>query len=364
MDPVVITALDQEGRGIARVDGKAIFVEGALIGERVAIEVFQRKPNYEKARAIEILTASAARAVPRCPHFGVCGGCSLQHAEASAQVAAKQRVLEDAFWHIGRIRPQQMLAPIHGPTWEYRQRARLSVRDVPKKGGVLVGFHERKSSYVTDMTSCAVLPARISALAPRIAGARRQAVVARPDSADRARVRRERRRAGRRACLFASWNPRQPLTNANSWHSRIVITFMSGCSRADRRLSGRCIPPQCRLAYALPDFGVTFAFDPTDFTQVNAAVNRVLVRRAMGLLGPAPGERIARFLLRSRQFHPADRAARRHRGGHRRQCRADSPSGGQCGGQRPRRQYVVCHARICSRRPQTACARSADWTRR
>ena len=294
MDPVVITALDQEGRGIARVDGKAIFVEGALIGERVAIEVFQRKPNYEKARAIEILTASAARAVPRCPHFGVCGGCSLQHAEASAQVAAKQRVLEDAFWHIGRIRPQQMLAPIHGPTWEYRQRARLSVRNVPKKGGVLVGFHERKSSYVTDMTSCAVLPARISALIPEL-----RALVGRLSLRDR--IPQIELACGESdegpvdALVFRVLEPpttadeRELVAFADRHH--VHVWLQSGGPATVRPLH----PSACRLAYALPDFGVTFAFDPMDFTQVNAAVNRVLVRRAMGLLEPAPGERIADF---------------------------------------------------------------------
>ncbi len=168
MDPVVITALDQEGRGIARVDGKATFVEGALIGERVDIEVTRRKPTFDQARVTRIESASPSRVVPRCRYFGVCGGCSLQHIDHAAQVAVKQRVLEDALWHIGRLRAQQLLAPLYGVAWGYRQRARLSVRRVPKKGGVLVGFHEKKSSYVADMSSCEVLPERISALIPEL----------------------------------------------------------------------------------------------------------------------------------------------------------------------------------------------------
>ena len=168
MDTVVISALDQEGRGVARVDGKAVFVEGALIGERVAIEVYRDKPNYALARMTGLVDASHERVAPPCPHFGVCGGCSLQHLEPLAQVAVKQRVLEDALWHIARVRPQQLLSPIHGPAWGYRQRARLSVRYVPKKGGVLVGFHERKSSFVADMMTCPVLPPRISALLPKL----------------------------------------------------------------------------------------------------------------------------------------------------------------------------------------------------
>ncbi len=294
MEPVVITALDQEGRGITRVDGKAIFVEGALIGERVSVEVFHRKPNYEKARAVEILAQSPARVAPRCPHFGVCGGCSLQHAEASTQVAAKQRVLEDAFWHIGRIRPEQMLAPIHGPTWAYRQRARLSVRDVPRKGGVLVGFREKKSSYVTDMTSCEVLPARISALLPEL-----RALVGRLSIHDRVPQ-------IELACGESDAGPVDALVlrilaPPNSDDERELAAF------ADRhrvyiwlQTGGPATvqpfyPRVCRLVYALPDFGVSFEFDPTDFTQVNADVNRVLVRRAIGLLDPAPGDRIADF---------------------------------------------------------------------
>jgi 23S rRNA (uracil1939-C5)-methyltransferase len=294
MDPVVITALDQAGRGITRVDGKAVFVEGALIGERVSIEVFHRKPNYEQARAVEIHTRSAMRAMPRCPHFGVCGGCSLQHAEASAQVAAKQRVLEDALWHIGRLRPQQILAPIHGPTWEYRQRARLSVRDVPKKGGVLVGFREKKSSYVTDMTSCAVLPARISALLPEL-----RALVGRLSIHDRLpqiELACGESAAGAVDVLVLRILAPQSIDDEREFVAfadkhRVHIWLQSGGPATVRPF----YPADSNLEYALPDFGVSFAFDPTDFTQVNADVNRVLVRRAIGLLAPAPGERIADF---------------------------------------------------------------------
>jgi len=294
MDPVVITALDQEGRGIAHVDGKAVFVEGALIGERASIEVFHRKPKYELARAMEIHAPSASRTTPRCRYFGVCGGCSLQHAEAGAQVAAKQRVLEDALWHIGRIQPQQMLAPIHGPTWEYRQRARLSVRDVPKKGGVLVGFREKKSSYVTDMMSCEVLPARISALLPEL-----RSLVGRLSIHDRVP----------QIELACGESPAGPIDAlvlrllapqsgdderelvAFADHHHVHIWLQPGGPATARPF----YPKECQLAYALPDFGVSFAFDPTDFTQVNADVNRVLVRRAIALLNPAHGERIADF---------------------------------------------------------------------
>ena len=292
---VVVTALDQEGRGVARVDGKAMFVEGALIGERVAVDVLRRKPNYELARMSELLAASPARTTPPCPYFGVCGGCSLQHLEPVAQVAVKQRVLEDALWHIGRVRADELLAPIHGITWGYRHRARLSVRDVPKKGGVLVGFREKKSTYVADMAACLVLPPRISALLPEL-----RALIGSLSIHDRV--------------------PQIELAVGESANGGavdvLVLRNLAPLSAADEReLSGFAerhgvdlylqpqgpasvrplTPPARRLCYALPDFGVTLDFEPTDFTQVNASLNRVLVRRAIALLQPAPGDRVADF---------------------------------------------------------------------
>jgi 23S rRNA (uracil1939-C5)-methyltransferase len=138
--PVLIESLDREGRGVGRVEGKAMFVEGALPGERVTYAIIKRKPSYELGELMEVVQANAARSAPACRHFGLCGGCSLQHFEARAQVAAKQRILEDAFWHIGRLRPESMLSPILGPSWGYRRRARLSARWVIKKEKALVGF--------------------------------------------------------------------------------------------------------------------------------------------------------------------------------------------------------------------------------
>jgi 23S rRNA (uracil1939-C5)-methyltransferase len=168
MTELTIESLDQDGRGIAHVDGKVVFVEGGLPGEQVGAEIVKRKPSYDVARALTISVGSADRVVPRCPHFGVCGGCTLQHAGESLQLAAKQRALEDSLLRIGRLRPDTLLPAIAGPAWEYRFRARLSVRDVPKKGGVLIGFHERRSSYVADMRECHVLPAKISGLLPEL----------------------------------------------------------------------------------------------------------------------------------------------------------------------------------------------------
>jgi 23S rRNA (uracil1939-C5)-methyltransferase len=307
---IVITSLDQEGRGVARVGGKAMFVEGALIGERVAVEILRRKPNYELARMTELVAASPARTPPPCPHFGVCGGCSLQHLEPAAQLAVKQRVLEDALWHVGRVRAGELLAPIHGSAWGYRHRARLSVRDVPKKGGVLVGFHEKKSSYVADMTSCLVLPPRISALLPAL-----RALIEALSVRDR--VPQIELAVGETQAEAEGEPPEKDAVGRGGEPvDALVLRILAPLTAADERelsafaerhgvdlylqpqgpASVRPLrPPARRLAYTLPDFNVTVDFEPTDFTQVNASLNRVLVRRAIGLLEPQSGDAVADF---------------------------------------------------------------------
>ena len=290
---VGIGALDQEGRGIARIDGKAIFVEGALPGEIAAITTLKRKPTYEIARADTIQRPNAARVVPHCPYFGVCGGCTMQHYDPSAQVAAKQRALEDTLWHLGRVRPAQMLPPIHGPAWAYRHRARLSVRNVPKKGGILVGFHEKKSSYVADMTSCAVLPRKISDLLPNlrtligsltVRDRLPQIELAVGDGSGAAHV-----------LVLRILDALSPEDEARL----IAFADAHGVQFYLQREGPATVTPfhprEASLAYALPEFDLVFPYAPTEFTQVNPAINRALVRRAIALLDPRPGERIADF---------------------------------------------------------------------
>lgn len=285
----IIESLDHEARGITRLDGKTIFVEGALPGEEVEYTSFRRKPTYEIALADRIVAASALRVEPRCPHFGMCGGCSMQHFDGRGQIAAKQRVLEDNLWHIARLRPEQMFPAIDGQAWGYRHRARLGVRHVPKKGGVLVGFHERRSSYIADIRSCDILPRRVSDLLlplrelvgglsirerlPQIevsVGGEVLVLVLRvlepPTDADRERMREFAQRHGLEIYL----QPKGPDSVSRLWPAEAP-----------------------ELSYRLPDFGVDLSFSPTDFTQVNHAINTVLVRRAMNLLAPAAGERIA-----------------------------------------------------------------------
>lgn len=284
-----IESLDGEGRGIAHVDGKVVFIDGGLPGEMVSYSTFRRKPSYELAEAVDVINASAARTSPRCRYFGSCGGCSMQHIEARAQVAVKQRVLEDALWHIARVRPDVVLPAIHGPSWQYRNRARLSVRHVAKKGGVLVGFHERRSSYVADMQSCEVLPQGISeaiaelrVLIGRLSIRHRlpQIEVAMGDAQSALVVRILERPSAADETLLKEFAAQRG----------VQLWLQSGGPATARIFWPEEADP---MEYRLPEFDIRIAFSPTGFTQVNFAINRVLVRRAIALLDPQPGERVA-----------------------------------------------------------------------
>lgn len=285
----IIESLDHEGRGIARQDGKAIFVDGALPGETVEYASFRRKPSYELAHLVEVRRPSPARVTPRCPHFGVCGGCAMQHMEPSAQVAAKQRVLEDSLWHIGRVRPETVLPPIQGEPWGYRHRARLGVRKVEKKGGMLIGFHEKRSSYIADIRTCPILVPQVSALLVPL-----RELIGGLSIADRLP---QVEIAVGEACTALVLRILQPLTGADErrlreFADRYGIVFYLQPKGPDSAVRFHPLPGP-RLSYTLPEFGLDMEFRPTDFTQVNHAVNRVLVGRALRLLDPRPSERIA-----------------------------------------------------------------------
>lgn len=289
MESLKVESLDQEGRGIARRDGKAVFIEGALPGEIVTCSTYRNKPTYELATLGEVLRPSALRVTPRCPYFGRCGGCSLQHLDPRAQVAVKQRVLEDSLWHIGRVKPEQILPAIYGLEWGYRHRARLTVRHVPNKGGALVGFHERRSSYVADMASCEVVPQRVSALirplremvnALSICSRVPQIEVAVADEAE--------------VLVFRVLEPPDAadttLLLRFAEHHRVRIYLQPHGPETAFPLHPQ---ENTDLYYTLPEFDLRIGFSPTEFTQVNHAMNRVLVRRALALLDPQPGERVA-----------------------------------------------------------------------
>jgi len=292
-DLLEVESLDIDAQGIAhRADGKVVFIEGALPFEQVTANVYRKKSSFEKAVVMAIHRESSQRVRPACPHFGMhtgaCGGCKMQHLHAGAQVAVKQRVLEDNLRHIGKLRADNLLRPIEGPAWGYRFRARLSVRYVRKKGTVLVGFHERKSSYVADMVECHVLPRHVSDMLvplreliggmdaketlPQIelaCGDDVTAMVLRhmePLSAgDLARLR-----------AFAAAHP-----GLQWWLQPGGLETVKLLDDAAQQLS-----------YGLPEFGITMPFKPADFTQVNPQINQALVSRALRLLAVQPDERV------------------------------------------------------------------------
>jgi 23S rRNA (uracil1939-C5)-methyltransferase len=283
-----ITALDAAGRGVARKpDGKVVFVDGALPGERAAVQIMTGGRRFDLGRATRLLRESPGRRAPRCPHFGVCGGCATQHADLATQIAAKQDWLLQNLARIGKVEPERVLTMITGEEWGYRHRARLSVRRVEKKG-VMVGFRERRSTYVTDMHQCPVLPPRMSALIdPLRELIERLSIHSRLPQVEIA--------VGDNAAALVLRHL-LPLSAEDHAHLRafarehgVHLWLQPGGPETVAPFE----PAQSDLYYELPEFQVRLHFRPTDFTQVNHAVNRELVARALELLDPQPDERIA-----------------------------------------------------------------------
>ncbi|MBU4184460.1 MAG: 23S rRNA (uracil(1939)-C(5))-methyltransferase RlmD [Gammaproteobacteria bacterium] len=289
---LAVESLDIDAQGIARrPDGKVVFIEGALPFEVVSTSVHRKKNNWEAGVVTAIHRESSQRVRPGCPHFGLhagaCGGCKMQHLHENAQVAIKQRVLEDNLWHLGKVKAQTMLRPIEGPAWGYRYRARLSVRFVHKKGEVLIGFHERKSRYVADMQVCHVLPPHVSAMLMPLRGlifgmdAREtcpQIELACGDDVT--------------ALVLRHLEPLSDddLTRLRAFAAQHGVQWWLQSKGPDTvKLLDEGGP---LLSYALPDFGITMPFKPTDFTQVNPHINRVLVSRALRLLDARKHERV------------------------------------------------------------------------
>lgn len=283
-----VESLDLEAQGVAHnLEGKVVFIEDALPGEEVQVRVARRKSNWEQATMTALRNESSQRVRPKCPHFGTCGGCKMQHLHVGAQVATKQRALEDALWHLGKVKAEQMLRPIEGPAWGYRYRARMSVRYVAKKGRVLVGFHERKSSFVADMDSCEVLPPSVSAMLVPL----RELVTGMSQRDQLPQI----ELAMGDAVTALVLRHMAPLTEADLERLRAFAVVHN----VQWWLQSKGPDTVCRLdeggptlAYALPEFGITMPFKPTDFTQVNPHINRVLVTRALRLLDAKPHERV------------------------------------------------------------------------
>ena len=290
---LTIESMDLDAQGVAhRPDGKVVFVDGALPFEVVRANVHRKKDNWEKASLLEVVHESSQRVTPGCPHFGLhagsCGGCKMQHLDASAQIAVKQRALEDNLWHLGKVKPETVLRPIQGPAWGYRYRARLSVRYVVKKGEVLVGFHERKSRYVADMRQCPILPPHVDAmllpLRKLVGGMDARETLPQIELACGDDV---------TALVLRHMEPlsQSDMTALRAFAEKHHVQWWLQSKGPDTVcLMEGALGEQ--LSYALPEFGITMPFKPTDFTQVNPHINRVLVTRALRLLDVQPQERV------------------------------------------------------------------------
>jgi 23S rRNA (uracil1939-C5)-methyltransferase len=280
-----IVDLAHDGRGVARVDGKAVFIEGALPGERVRFRVFKRRRQMDEAGLVDVLTASPDRVVPRCAHFGVCGGCSLQHLSAAAQLAAKQRQLLENLQRIGNVQPARVLAPLRGPEWAYRRRARLGIKYVHKKGRVLAGFREREKPYIADIKRCEVLAAPLASLPAELAALTETLAI-------REKVPQVEVAAGDGATALVFRVLETPCAAdlekicAFGLERGLQIFLQTGGLDTVRPVRSDYAP----LNYAVDGGNVVIEFGAVDFIQVNRDINASMVDAAMTLLRPEAGD--------------------------------------------------------------------------
>lgn len=293
---VTIESVDVSGNGIARIDGKTVFIPDTLPTEEVKIEIYKKKKNFDFGRVIEITTKSPDRLAPECKNFGVCGGCSLQHIEFKAQVQSKEKVLIDNLKHIGKVTATNILPALHGKPWEYRYRARLSVKYVAKKGGVLVGFREKGAPFVVDMNECLVLPKRISDLIPRLRAILAtltikdkipQIEVACSDHVDTLVFRILENLSFADIAILKDFINQE---NTNNPAQQLQIWLQPGNEETIIQFYPE--PNTKILSYTLPEFKLTMPFLPSEFTQVNPYINQDMVSQAIKLLEIKPTDKI------------------------------------------------------------------------
>ena len=275
-----IQSLSHDGKGVARIDEKATFIQGALAGEKITFRYTNRKKSYDEGLVTSVIEASPDRVQPKCAHYEICGGCSLQHLDADKQIEAKQQVLLDNLEHIGKVSAQSILPPLtNDSVWGYRRKARLGVKNVPKKGKVLVGFRERASSFVADLTLCPVLHPRVGELLPQLSelveglsinAKLPQVEVAMDDD----------------QCVLI-FRILEGLTDTDAaaikafGEAHDIIPYTQ-CGGPDTVIPLSGIPAD--LHYALPDQNLELGFLPGDFTQVNTDINRKMINRALDML--------------------------------------------------------------------------------
>lgn len=284
-----IERLSHEGRGVGHHEGKIVFVEGALTGEKAQAKIYARHRRYDEARVEELKVASPDRVEPPCAHAAICGGCSLQHFDTGAQIRFKQGVLQEQLEHFGGAQPKEWLPPLTAATVGYRRKARLGVRYVIKKSALLIGFREKQSNFIADISTCAVLDERLGQKLPLL----RELI---ESLAAREQIPQVEVAAGDDAVALV-FRHLEPLStedinkligfcSTQGWHCYLQPAGPDSVHKVwpdDGDL---------RLSYRLPDFGLEMRFHPMDFTQVNAAINQRMIGLALELLDAQPGERI------------------------------------------------------------------------
>ena len=292
---VTIDALSHEVRGIARLDGKTLFVDNALPGETVKVRYLAQRAKFDEAVAIEVLEAAPERQVPPCPHYALCGGCALQHMQPDTQIAAKEKILLDQLQRFANVRPEQVMPPLTADIAGYRRKARLGVRYVKQahtkgagnKPQLVLGFREKRTNNLTDIRECLVMPETFSAQLPQL----HQLV-------DQCRERRQISHievsAGEDAtALLVRHLKPLPQSDIQLWLDFVQQHGWHLYLQAED--TPHKIWPEDgeeRLSYALPEFNLTLNFHPQDFVQVNFAINRQMVHCAVELLDPQPEERV------------------------------------------------------------------------
>lgn len=277
-----------DGRGVARIDDKATFIQGALAGERVMFRYIKRKRSYDEGVATNILEAAHERVEPRCPHYAICGGCSLQHMAPDAQITAKQAVLMDNLRQLGKVEPQAVLPPLTNESpWGYRRKARLGVKWVPKKGKVLVGFRERGSSKVADLSECHVLHPRVGFVLPQLSE-----LIEGLSIRDRVPQIEMAMDDERCVLIFRNLDPfsEGDLAQLRAFGEKhdIVPYLQPGGPDTVEPLD----PPGVDLYYRLPSQDLDLGFLPGDFTQVNTEINRKMVDRAIDMLALSSSDEV------------------------------------------------------------------------
>ena len=282
-----ITDLTHDGRGVTHIAGKAVFIAGALAGERVRARYAGKHRHYDEAAVEEVLRASPDRVTPRCRHFGVCGGCALQHLDPAAQITAKQRVLLENFERIGKVEPKNILPPLTDSPWGYRRRARLSAKFVEKKGRMLVGFRETNGRYVADIERCEVLHPAV--------GERIAAITALLESLEGKREIPQIEVSAGDNLIALVLRHLQPLSDADAQAltafgqaNNLAIFLQPGGIDSVAPLW----PAGAQLNFELPEYAVTLDFRPLDFIQVNGGMNRRMIDHALALLDPQPSDRV------------------------------------------------------------------------